>query len=534
MQTENNTPQNFIPDNASPYQTPGYSYPSPPLVVKEPRIYSSSDSVFAFAALILGFFFVNFVLTMHSGISITLFTVTFIIFSLLWMKTNNIKQTSNSIMWILIILAQSAVFMIYDNYYIKFPLFIIMAACAVYWIYSCSGCKNGKISDNLPAELIVSHAAIPFSNFNASPEAATFHLKNNKGGKKFFLIIAGLLAAVPVCAITIGLLMDADAAFSLVWNYISKYILNDIFVYIFQFIIGIPVSFYFFGLLFGCVKNKEKALKPDFGGKLKVIPQTLIYSSATPLIAIYVLYFVSQLAYFLSAFKNTLPYGYTYAEYARRGFFELCAIASINLCIIAFMYLMTKRDAGKSKAIRIYSLLLSVFTIVLIISALSKMYMYIQTYGLTPLRVYTSWFMIILLLIFIAIILRQIFTKINCAKVITIIVISMSLIISYSNTDYLIAKYNISCYQAETLKELDIYALSELSNDGIVLLEEFTNSSNYSYKMQSKNILSQRASKYKNRDWRDFNISSLFSKELLNKYENNNTDPYSYNYTSST
>lgn len=195
---------------------------------------------------------------------------------------------------------------------------------------------------------------------------------------------------------------------------------------------------------------------------------------------------------------------------------------------------MTKRDAGKSKAIRIYSLLLSVFTIVLIISALSKMYMYIQTYGLTPLRVYTSWFMIILLLIFIAIILRQIFTKINCAKVITIIVISMSLIISYSNTDYLIAKYNISCYQAETLKELDIYALSELSNDGIVLLEEFTNSSNYSYKMQSKNILSQRASKYKNRDWRDFNISSLFSKELLNKYENNNTDPYSYNYTSST
>ena len=38
---------------------------------------------------------------------------------------------------------------------------------------------------------------------------------------------------------------------------------------------------------------------------------------------VYVLYLVSQLAYFSGGFSGILPKGYTMAEYARRGFFEM-------------------------------------------------------------------------------------------------------------------------------------------------------------------------------------------------------------------
>ena len=114
------------------------------------------------------------------------------------------------------------------------------------------------------------------------------------------------------------------------------------------------------------------------------------------------MFFISQAGYFLSAFTNSLPEGFTYADYARRGFFELFAIALINLGVTCFMSLFSKK-AGREKpfALKFYSVMISVFTLILIATAMSKMIMYINRYGLTALRFYTSWFMVLLAMIFV-------------------------------------------------------------------------------------------------------------------------------------
>lgn len=158
----------------------------------------------------------------------------------------------------------------------------------------------------------------------------------------------------------------------------------------------------------------------------------------------------------------------TYAEYARRGFFELCSVAAINLAVIGVAYLITKRVEEKSvpKGLKVEILLVCTFTILLIATALSKMVLYIHYYGLTQLRVYTSWFMALLLFIFILIGVRQ-FVKFNGSRIVIIGFVLSFLILTYSNVDGMIAKYNIDRYREGTLISVDVEALKELS-DGAV------------------------------------------------------------------
>ena len=96
----------------------------------------------------------------------------------------------------------------------------------------------------------------------------------------------------------------------------------------------------------------------------------------------------------------------TYAEYARHGFFELCAVTAINLAVIFAAKLLSQE--GRGKLLRIEVILLSVFTLALTVIDLSKMVLYIQSYGLTRLRIYTSIFMVFLFIVFLIILLRQV------------------------------------------------------------------------------------------------------------------------------
>ena len=113
---------------------------------------------------------------------------------------------------------------------------------------------------------------------------------------------------------------------------------------------------------------------------------------------IYLCFFAVQFRYLFSAVWGRLPSDYIYSEYARRGFFELAAAACINLALVCFA-LRTQHAARP--VMKGAVVLLAAETLVLIGSALSKMAMYIRVYGLTPMRLYTSVFMIGLVLVFI-------------------------------------------------------------------------------------------------------------------------------------
>jgi hypothetical protein len=91
----------------------------------------------------------------------------------------------------------------------------------------------------------------------------------------------------------------------------------------------------------------------------------------------------------------------TYAEYARRGFFELVAVAALVVPFLLLAHWLVQR--GSARLQRLYTALAGVLVVlvfVVIASALERMRLYQQTFGLTELRLYTTAFMIWLVAVF--------------------------------------------------------------------------------------------------------------------------------------
>jgi hypothetical protein len=93
--------------------------------------------------------------------------------------------------------------------------------------------------------------------------------------------------------------------------------------------------------------------------------------------------------------------GMSYAEYARRGFFELVAVAALSLPLLLVAdRLLDQRDPAKARTFRVLAVLMLLLLDVMLASALYRMRLYTVQFGLTELRFYTSAFMGWLVLVF--------------------------------------------------------------------------------------------------------------------------------------
>lgn len=96
--------------------------------------------------------------------------------------------------------------------------------------------------------------------------------------------------------------------------------------------------------------------------------------------ALYAAFCSTQLAFLFAG--RGLPAGYTYADYARQGFWQLLAVTAINLALygICLSYAPRRRPLVAALAVLILC------TAVILASAFTRLHLYIGTYGLTWLR----------------------------------------------------------------------------------------------------------------------------------------------------
>lgn len=128
-------------------------------------------------------------------------------------------------------------------------------------------------------------------------------------------------------------------------------------------------------------------------------------------------------------------------------------MAVLNLTLIALLQLFSRRDADTGKkpaAVRVYTVILAVFTLALIVTALRKMLLYIDGYGLTALRVYTSWFMVLLGMVFLLVIASQFATRLHLARGIGAAFILLFALLNFADVDARMAAYNVEHYRAGT------------------------------------------------------------------------------------
>lgn len=281
--------------------------------------------------------------------------------------------------------------------------------------------------------------------------------EKKKGKGKFGKILLGALIALPVLCVVVPLLISSDAAFEGLMNKLPDVDVPEIIVSV---LFGLFIALLLFSRQFAL---KDVEVKQASKTERKGIDKTVIGTALVLISLVYVLYILSQTAYFFNAFSGLLKEGYTVAEYARRGFFEMCAVCFINLGIVFFgMFFCRKYDGKRPAAIRLLALFLCVFSLLLDATAMSKMVLYIKSFGMTKLRIVTSLFMIFLAIVFFSVILRLFIKKTPYMK---IALIAAALIIGaagFTGIDRFIADYNVDAYMSGKLDSVDTDTLSKL------------------------------------------------------------------------
>ncbi len=386
------------------------------------------------------------------SISIVLMNVLFISY---FYKNN--KSIVSAIVYGILSLLNSAVFICTTNASVRFFSILISFLLSV---LSFNTLVNGKDKSNRQTLGAFFSAASTIENIDITIKSLFCNANGSK--KTLGKALIGLLCAIPVLIVVVPLLISSDDAFRGMMNNIFSNTLATIFKMVFGIVLSLFVITYGISLK----SNRTTKLKENtFSG----IDNIYILSFLSTVSVSYLLYLFSQLAYFFSAFKGFLPdIDVTYAQYARKGFFEMSIVAVINLCLVFLSLLLAKKENGKvCRGIKILLTFISAFTLIIIATAISKMVLYIGTYGMTVLRLTTSSFMLFLAIVFISTLLRIYIIKINIIKTALFTACCVILTLGIANVNAVCARYNYEAYKAEKLETIDIEALYDLGDEGI-------------------------------------------------------------------
>ena len=166
-----------------------------------------------------------------------------------------------------------------------------------------------------------------------------------------------------------------------------------------------------------------------------------------------------------------LPNNLSYSEYARQGFFQLCAAAVLIFALVALCRTCTRDAAGGFKALlnALYTLLMAC-TLVLVASSFYRLMLYEQAFSYTRLRIYVQAFLILLGILCLYYIAHIWHAWKYFRQIAAITSLCALLGLSYFNVDAFIAKQNtkrLDKTMSETGEFGDLDYLLNLSIDAL-------------------------------------------------------------------
>ncbi|MDG4864084.1 DUF4173 domain-containing protein, partial [Streptomyces sp. T-3] len=155
-----------------------------------------------------------------------------------------------------------------------------------------------------------------------------------------------------------------------------------------------PWRFSLFTLgLVGALAAAHSAAAPQRWDRIEVKPGRARgrLEWALPLVVLNILFAAFnaiQLAVLFGGYEAALRKGLTYSEYARQGFWQLLFATLLTLLVIALALRWAPRDSRRDRTlVRAVLGTLCALTLVVVASALRRMDMYVDAYGLTRLRI---------------------------------------------------------------------------------------------------------------------------------------------------
>lgn len=485
---------------------------------REPAVWSVRDTVFALLTLVCSIFFVS--LSLFGGFNLGFTVSYFILFLLtvLYMVKSEIHIKPFALFCGAASLMLSAVFAFFNDSLINTLLFFAVFALYGVFVSLCYTDCRGVIYSALDT-LIVS----PF-RFLTEPfrSYGKYCSENDKKGPNKQVLV-GICLSVPVLLVVIPLLISSDAAF----EGLMVSLFSGIGILIAKILLGALLAVFLFSLLFALKKGlKKEKLLPCSNTDYRNLPAASAVTLFSILSVFYAVYLFSQLAYFFSAFSGILPEGYalTPANYARRGFFELCGVCSINLGLIALITGLVRRtEKGKIPlSVRVTATLICVFSVIFTATALSKMFLYIGFYGLTRLRLLTSLFMVLLALLFVGVVIYLYLKKFPISKYIITVLALLALAVGFVDVDRTVARYNVENYKNGKLAEIDVSHLGGLSDSAVPYLADLLDIDDTDIREQAAEELYCRAEEFFEID------TSEYGKIRLKEIKKNDFSSYNY------
>ncbi|MBO4845398.1 MAG: DUF4173 domain-containing protein [Lachnospiraceae bacterium] len=269
-------------------------------------------------------------------------------------------------------------------------------------------------------------------------------------------VMIGLAISVPLLCVILPLLLSSDIIFSNTMEDLFSFAWDiDISV----FVMLVTVFFVAYAMIY---RLSTRMTGLDIPVEDKRIHNPIIAITVNSvLLIVYLMYCVIQIV-FLFMRNGQLPEGYTYTQYAHEGFFQLVFVCIINIVIV----LICRKYSKDNMVLKIVLCVISACTYIMIASSAYRMYLYIDAYKLTFLRIYVLWALLVMAVIMAGVIVYLFVPKMAFVKYAVVTFISLWIIFAYSDPDYTIAKYNIQYHDDDDY-------ICRLSYDALPAIEEY-------------------------------------------------------------
>ncbi len=489
------------------------------IVSKEEGIMKKQYPFFIIAATIYAIFSTFCLYKNASGIMAPVFVIGTFIYIFLCIRKLEVAIRKDNIFYIVSITVLAfSLFLTDDSKIIVMSylgIFSLMIIFMLHLFYEDKGWNFEKYLFVIGSLLVEILAALgtPFS-YGKEYRRENKNEENKIWKRNFRNIAIGLGVAFPLLIVILALLISADRIFG---NYII------------QVLEGIVIPENLFGVLFLSIFIFFTSFCILSALAKKKINEELIHKrQQEPIIAITftfmlsLIYFIFCIVQIMGLFlrQMQLPIGYSYADYAREGFFQLLGVSLINQMLVLICLSFFKDN----KILKINLTFISLCTFILIASSAYRMLLYINVYHLTFLRIFVLWALLVICLIMIGILIYIYKQSFSIFRYSMIVVTLLYLCLAYSRPDYWIAKVNVETIDVnkmELTRYYDSNYLYRLSSDAAPILIKYSKSKDSNimdYEIEDKNYyFKQIEENYKKMNFRSFNLSRYVAGKAYEK-----------------
>lgn len=406
----------------------------------------------------------------YVGITFPIITIVTLVGCGLFLKKSEIAWKAQNLFFVISIILLGISTMLTTNTFIVFfnsiGILLLLTVFMLQQIYPDNKWNLIKYIRNIILLYLtmISQIAVPFLNWNKYRQEKRERKQKNPNTK---YIVQGILIGLPMLVLVIALLSSADAVFGKYIGESFQVVLNNIYpnpnknglVLVGLIILGFMGIYTFLSVL----DYNDMSTPPT--KKEKKNPITAI-TFITMITVVYIIFSVIQIVCLFSG-GMILPEGYTYAGYARQGFFQLLFLCIFNLMLVLCCMSVYERN----RLLKVLLMIFSGCTYIMIASSAYRMILYISAFRLTFLRVLVLWFLALLAVLMIGVmwnIRKENFALFRYGMVMVTV---FYLALSFSHPDYWIAKYNIAMMEEELCYE-DLSYLCSLSLDAAPALAE--------------------------------------------------------------